>query len=115
MPEAARVKSYILETLVAENIPVKPSSYGHGVRQILQGIDTSYSPYLVAKIVPIIHDPGYSLVNVAKRWKFSEFSTFMKRVRESHAIAAAALEESDKDQSIALWRKLFGTAFGPRS
>ena len=114
-PSSSRVKSYILESLVAENIRTKPASYGHGVQQILQGIETSYTPYVMAKIVPTVFDPGYPTVNVAKRWKFEEFSTFMERVKECRAVADAALAESDQDSSIALWRRLFGTTFTPRS
>ena len=115
VPTASQVKSYILESLVAENVLVKPASYGQGVQQILQGIDISYSPYVTAKIVPTIADPGYPIVNVAKRWKLNEFAAFMQRVKESRAVAEAALAEEDLDQSIALWRRLFGTAFAPRS
>ena len=114
-PEAARVKSYILESLVAENIRFKPISYGHGVQEILQGIDTSYTPFVVAEIVPVISDPGYPSVNVAKRWKFDEFSVFMERVQDSRAIADAALAEDDRERSIALWRRLFGNIFAPRT
>ena len=114
-PAASRVKSYILESLVAENIRYKPVSYGHGVQQILRGIEISYTPYVIAKIVPTVYDPGYPTVNVAKRWKFEEFLTFMERVKEGRAIADAALAESDQDSSIALWRRLFGTTFAPRS
>ena len=113
-PSSSRVKSYILESLVAENIRFKPASYGHGVQQILRGIDVSYTSYVVAKIVPTISDPGYPGVNVAKRWKFEEFTTFMDRVKESRAIAEAALAEQDQDRSISLWKRLFGTTFAPR-
>ena len=115
MPAASQVKSYILESLIAQNVLFQPVSYGHGVQQILQGIDSSYSPYVVAKIVPIISDPGYPSVNVAKRWKFDEFSKFMQRVKHSRALAEAALAEDDQGRSIALWRQLFGTSFAPRS
>ena len=114
LPAAARVKSYILESLVAENIQFKPHSYAHGVRQIFQGIENSYTPYVIAKIVPAISDPGYPTVNVAKRWKFDEFSAFMERVKEGRTIAEAALAENDQDKSIALWRRLFGNVFAPR-
>lgn len=114
-PAAARVKSYILESLVAENITVKPPSYGHGVVRILQCIDVAYAPYVSARIVPRIADPGYPSVNVAKRWKFDEFAAFMENVGESRRTAEAALSETDKERSIALWRRLFGTAFELRS
>ena len=114
-PVNSRAKSYILENLVAENILYKPPSYGHGVQQILQGIDVSYAPYVIAKIVPFIADAGYPSVNVAKRWKFDEFSSFMQCVKDSRAVAEAALAEDDRDRSIALWRRLFGNVFSPRS
>jgi hypothetical protein len=114
-PAAARVKSYILESLVAENITIKPQSYGHGVVRVLQGIDTAYASYVRARIVPSIPDPGYPGVNVAKRWKFAEFAAFMESVVVSRKAAEAALSEPDKERSIALWRRLFGTAFEPRS
>ena len=113
-PADARAKSYILESLVAENIRLKPLSYAHGILQILQGIYVSYTPYVVAKIVPAISDPGYPSVNVAKRWKFEEFSTFMRRVKDGRAIAEAALAENDQNKSVALWRRLFGNVFAPR-
>ena len=114
-PAAARAKSYVLESLVAENIQFKPASYGRGVQQILQGIDVAYAPFVAAKIVPTISDPGYPSVNVAKRWKFEEFSAFMQRVRSDQAIAVSALSEDDQNKSVALWRRLFGNAFAPRS
>ena len=114
-PAAARAKSYVLESLVAENIQFKPSSYAHGVQQILQGIDIAYAPFVAAGIVPTISDPGYPSVNVAKRWKFEEFSTFMQRVKTDRAVAAAALNEDDQNKSVSLWRRLFGNGFAPRS
>ena len=114
-PAAVRAKSYLLESLVAENVQFKPSSHAHGVHQILQGIDVAYTPFVAAKLVPTISDPGYPTVNVAKRWKFEEFSAFMQRVKGARTIAGAALAENDQDKSIALWRQLFGNLFVPRS
>lgn len=114
-PAAACAKSYIVESLVAENIVLKPASYGHGIVRILQGVDVAYSPYIATKVVPRLSDPGYPSVNVAKRWKFNEFAAFMQNVATSRGIAEAALDETDKERSIALWRRLFGTAFAPSS
>lgn len=114
-PAGARVKSYILESLVAENIMSTPGSYGRGVVDILHGIDVIYGRYLAAKIVPTIADPGYPSVNVAKRWKFNEFAAFMQSVAASREIAEAAIAETDKERSVALWRRLFGLAFAAQS
>jgi hypothetical protein len=110
-PEAARAKSYILESLVSQAITSKPDSYGHGVVRILETIDTNYAPYANAGIVPNIPDPGYPTVNVAKRWRLEEFASFMQSVALSRAIAVAALAEVDSEKSVALWRKLFGPEF----
>lgn len=110
-PVNAQVKSYVLESLVAEMTTVEPASYGHGVVRILQGIHVSYAPYVSARIVPKIKDPGYSSVNVAKRWKFDEFTAFIDNVAASRTIAEEALDATDRDQSIALWRRLFGAGF----
>lgn len=114
-PATARVKSYILESLVAENLTTTPASYARAVVQILQGISISYTPYVAAEIVPTIADPGYPSVNVAKRWKFNEFAAFMQNVHTSQEIAEAALRETDKGRSVTLWRRLFGPVFAPRS
>lgn len=112
--EPARVKSYILESLVAQIVTTKPASYAHAVVQILQGIDSAFTPYLVAEVVPSIPDPGYPSVNVAKRWKFHEFTAFMKDVSASREIAEAALADINKDRSVLLWQKLFGQALKPQ-
>lgn len=112
--ETAKIKSYILENLVGENLIGKPSSYALGVVSILQNIYQRYATYLNTRFVPKIADLGYPSVNVAKRWKFDEFSSFMEEVRKSHAIANSALKSMKEEESIQLWRQLFGTKFEPK-
>jgi predicted nucleotidyltransferase len=112
--ETARAKSYILESLVAGCLLFKPQSFGHGVVEIFRSIFSIYSPYLSLNIVPKIQDPGYSFVNVAKRWKFNEFSAFITEVKLASEIAVQALNSEDKHQSIKLWKKLFGNKFEPK-
>ena len=107
----ARVKSYILESLVAECISTEPQSYADAVVYILNCIYQRYSSYLSVALVPKIYDPGYSSVNVAKRWKFSEFSAFLAKIKTSFKIARAALDSDNEEQSIRLWRELFGSKF----
>ncbi len=109
--ETARAKSYILESLVAEGLLSPPQSYGGGVVAIFNSIYSSYFPYLTLNTVPKISDPGYPSVNVAKRWKLNEFSAFIREVDSALKISIAALNSKDKDQSVRLWRKLFGEKF----
>jgi predicted nucleotidyltransferase len=112
--ETARAKSYILESLVAGCLPSKPKSFGHGVAEIFRSIFSINSPYLSLNIVPKIQDPGYPSVNVAKRWKFSEFSAFMVEIESSHNIAIKALATEGESESVKLWRKLFSNKFSPK-
>ncbi len=112
--EAARANSYIVESLVAENLVSKPASYGRAVVDILRSINTRYAPYLATGSVPRISDPGYPSVNVAKRWKFHEFTAFMKEIQPAAKTAEGALAEEDKHASVIAWKKLFGDKFRPK-
>ncbi len=111
--EQAKAKSYILESLVAESLLSEPPSYGQAVADIFNSIYQKYSLYLTSRSVPTISDPGYPLVNVAKRWTFEEFSSFLNEIKSSRAVAKAALDSSDENESVKLWRKLFGLKFKP--
>lgn len=107
----ARVKSYILESLVAGCTLSTPTSYAHAIVHIFQSIYQQYYPYLQSIEVPKIADPGYPSVNVAKRWSKQEFSTFLSMVQSSYRVARASLDSEDQDQSIQSWQKLFGSKF----
>lgn len=113
--ESARPNSYIIESLLAQCVVSEPSSYGEAVKNIFSHIYFTYQSYLVAGSVPHISDPGYSSVNVAKRWEFEEFSAFMAEVKNGYSAAKEALESQDEAESIKLWRKLFGTKFSSSS
>ena len=107
----SRIKSYILESLVAECVTTKPLSYGRAVSDIFNFIYRKYSTYLVIKSVPVIADPGYPGVNTAKRWTYGEFESFMAAVARAIPIARAALESTDENESVRNWQKLFGSKF----
>ena len=110
----ARVKSYVLESLVSECILSTPDSYAHAIVHIFQNIYEQYYSYLSSATVPAITDPGYSPVNVAKRWTIQEFLAFLTMVQSSYKVAKAALDSEDQDQSTQFWRKLFGLKFTPK-
>lgn len=107
----ARAKSYILESMVAGCILSTPASYAHAIVHIFQCIYQQYNAYLSSAVVPKIADHGYPSVNVAKRWTIQEFSAFMAMVQSSYKISKAALDSEDEDESVQLWRKLFGSKF----
>ena len=79
---------------------------------VLEGIERTYGAFHNTNTVPFISDPGYSSVNVAKRWESTEFDDFMEQVQSAADTAREALEETDEAASRKLWRRLFGMAFG---
>ena len=112
--ESSRAKSYIVETLVFRSLLWTPRSYAQGTVDILRSICSYYAPNINVGTVPRISDPGYPFVNVAKRWRFQEFSDFMREALAARDIAASALQSTDKGSSVKLWKKLFGEKFKPR-
>ena len=109
--KACQPKSYVLETLVHGAIGY-PSSHAVAVVNVLEGIERTYGAFHNTNTVPFISDPGYSSVNVAKRWESTEFDDFMEQVQSAADTAREALEETDEAASRKLWRRLFGMAFG---
>ncbi len=109
--EKSKPKSYILETLVHQAIGV-PSSHARAVVSVLEGIQSSYGFYRGTGIVPQIVDPGYSSVNVAKRWASDDFDAFLDQVKPAAETARKALDTTDETESRKIWRKLFGSTFG---
>jgi hypothetical protein len=109
--ESCRPKSYILETLVYRTVGY-PTSHAGAVVNVLEGIERTYGAFRNTNTVPAIPDPGYSSVNVAKRWTSNEFDEFMAEVQAAALIARQALDQTDEGTSRRLWRRLFGNGFG---
>jgi hypothetical protein len=109
----AKVKSYILETLVAESLYFPPASHAHGVVLVFESIWQRHSHHIGTGRVPAIPDPGYPSNSVSKRWKSREFDTFMTGVKQGSETAKRALAATDEATSISEWRRLFGNKFAP--
>ncbi|MGH9774238.1 MAG: SMODS domain-containing nucleotidyltransferase [Candidatus Acidiferrales bacterium] len=109
--ESCRLKSYILEALIYATIGF-PSSHAIAIVNVLEGIERSYGIYRNSGVVPVIPDPGYSSVNVAKRLSPEEFTDFMTQVKTAAATARKAFDDQNESSSRRLWRQLFGQNFG---
>ncbi|MBZ5538106.1 MAG: hypothetical protein LAO31_19310 [Acidobacteriia bacterium] len=109
--ESCQLKSYILETLIHQTIG-SPSSHANAIVNVFEGIEHSYGNYRNTNSVPSISDPGYSSVNVAKRWPAKEFNDFMVQVKSAATTSRNAFSSSDETASRRLWRQLFGSQFG---
>jgi len=104
-------KSYILEALIHGTIG-SPSSHAQSIVNVLEGINQNYGAYRNLDTVPTISDPGYTSVNVAKRWPSSEFKAFLTNVKSAAAVARSAYDSKDEATSRKLWRQIFGSTFG---
>jgi hypothetical protein len=109
--DSCRPASYVLETLVHRTIGY-PISHAVAVATVLEGIQRTCGAFRGTNSVPFISDPGYSSVNVAKRWASAEFDDFMAQVEPASATARAALNEPDEAECRRLWRRLLGPTFG---
>jgi hypothetical protein len=104
-------KSYILEALIHGTIG-NPSSHAEGIVNVLEGIERTYGSYRNLDMVPVISDPGYTSVNVAKRWSSSEFRAYLANVKSAAATARSAYSNTNEATSRKLWRQVFGPEFG---
>ena len=112
--ESARPKSYVLETLVAHTMgSAPPKSHAVAVITVLDGILSRYRTWVGTGTVPTIPDPGYTSLNVAKRWESAAFDVFLSNVESAATVARNALQEADEEKSAAAWRRLFGDEFAP--
>ena len=109
--ESCKLKSYILESLIHGSIG-SPSCHARAVVNVLEGVESSYGIYRDLNTVPVISDPAYASVNVAKHWEFKEFKDFMLQVKSAAATARKALDNTDETESRKLWRQIFGSKFG---
>jgi tRNA nucleotidyltransferase (CCA-adding enzyme) len=109
--DSCKLKSYILETLVHGSIGY-PTSHASALVSVLEGIERSYGNYRTLGVAPVISDPGYTSVNVAKRLSVKEFTDFMTQVKSAAATARKAFDEFNEAASRKLWRQLFGSNFG---
>jgi len=109
--ESCKLKSYILEALIHATIGF-PTSHAIAIVNVFEGIERSYGIYRNSGVVPVIPDPGYTSVNVAKRLSPQEFTDFMTQVKTAAATARMAFDDQNESSSRRLWRQLFGQNFG---
>lgn len=114
LSDLKRPKGFILECLVAKHMNYYESNYEKLFVYLLETIRDSYGIYASLGIIPHLEDPGVAGNNVFSAVTADEFKTFYEKVKEQAAIARNALNETDDDKALALWRQVLGNRF-PRS
>lgn len=111
LPHLRRPKGFILETLVAEHIDYKETSYEELFAKLLEKVRDEYEWTVQVGQVPYLEDPSVPGNNVFSRVKPEEFKRFYEMV-DSHAkLVRRAQREADVDKALALWQKVFGDCF----
>lgn len=111
LPNLRRPKGFIIETLVAELMDYKESSYEELFIKLLERIKSEYEFTVLFGGVPSLEDPSVSGNNVFSRVKAEEFKRFYDQAVSHAALARRAQKEQDPDKALELWQKVFGDRF----
>lgn len=111
LPHLRRPKGFIIETLVAELMDYKESSFEDLFIKLLERIQSEYEFTVAMGLVPHLEDPSVHGNNVFSRVKADEFKRFYDQAVSHAALARRARQEQDADKALALWQKVFGDRF----
>jgi hypothetical protein len=112
------VPSVILTTLLGNQVSeikkaIDPGCYAD-LPTALTTIVNDMSNWLQANWTkPSIVNPGGDGTTFDKRWEEPTYLRFRTRMKTCAEKMTKALEEPDKDTSIALWQDIFGSSFSP--
>ncbi|MFB7114529.1 cyclic GMP-AMP synthase DncV-like nucleotidyltransferase [Streptomyces sp. NPDC056291] len=62
-------------------------------------------------VMPSLDDPSCPGQNFNHRWSEDQYQNFRDKVARYYNWARSAFDEEDRDESIRLWRKIFGDSF----
>jgi Second Messenger Oligonucleotide or Dinucleotide Synthetase domain/Adenylyl/Guanylyl and SMODS C-terminal sensor domain len=107
------VPSVILTALVGERVfawdaETRYADVPTALKHILSDLDDWLQLY---PTLPTITDPSCPDVNFNHRWDQDRYANFRNRMQIYSARIDAAYDEPDRDQSLALWQKVFGPDF----
>jgi hypothetical protein len=115
--ETFTCRSVILNLLLAERVTAArlaadPAYYGDvptTLVHLLEDLSAYLQPY--DTYMPRIVDPTCPEVDYNHRWDNDQYLNFRSKLASYATRARAALNEHDRDRSVALWQDLFGDDF----
>jgi hypothetical protein len=108
---AKKPKGFVIECIVAECMDKSETNYGELVVKTLEEIVLKYKAYIDLKIVPHIDDPGVPGNSVTDGITFDAFNGFYNKAKSHAEIGRKALNETDEEEALKLWRTIFGERF----
>jgi len=109
-----RPKGFIIECIVAECMNKNETQYGELVVSTMENIVNKYALNMVFENVPFIEEPGVPRKSVTDNISFDAFKGFYNKLKEHAEIGRKAISEEDAEESLKLWRQIFGDRF-PKS
>lgn len=104
-------KGFVLECIVAECMDPGETQYAELFVGTLETVVSRYQAYIMARIVPWITDPGVPTNSVTSKVSFEEFEGFYNKVKKHAEIGRRAINETDEEKALVLWRQIFGDRF----
>lgn len=111
---AKKPKGFVIECIVAECMDKSETKYGELFVKTLEQIVVKYKLYIELKVVPHIDDPGVPGNSVTDGITFDAFNGFYNKAKSHAEIGRKALNESNEEEALKLWRAIFGERF-PKS
>jgi predicted nucleotidyltransferase len=108
---ARRPKGFVIECIVAECMDRSETQYGELFVGTLEKIVAKYAWDISQHQVPYIDDPGVSGNSVTDGITFDAFEKFYNKVKEHAELGRQAIQKGEPEQSLKLWRKIFGQRF----
>ncbi|HBJ2623059.1 TPA: hypothetical protein LA827_002844 [Clostridium botulinum] len=103
-------KSILLSTLLANNI-VTSNSISETLVLTLESLVENIDSILDDNGQPYVENPSLAGENLARDWDKDKYDIFKTKLEKFAVNARAALDETDKDESIKQWRNIFDTKF----
>lgn len=111
LPHLKRPKGFILETLVAEHMDYRETSYEELFAKLLERIVEEHAWQARTGQVPYLADPSVEGNNVFSRVKPEEFKRFYDLAADHAQRVRRAQRETDPDKALAMWQRIFGDRF----
>lgn len=103
-------KSILLTTLIAKHIN-GCNSVAESIVLTLESLVDNIDDILGEDGEPFVENPSLEGENLARDWSRSKFDIFKKKLSKFASDSRAALDEKDSDDSIKMWRDIFGNKF----
>lgn len=109
-------KSILLTTLIG-NAHIKKPSIAETLVETLkvmhQDLESLIEGLIEDDDVPFVANPSLSEENLARNWTKLKAQRFLNKLSKLKDDCQAAMDETDKEESIKLWQAIFGSSYFP--